>query len=87
MSRPAFHPKQDLEVWLPDVYHFASMGVGIDERCCIGGGNSGEGSFASAQPTPFIPSEPRIAANDAAFNFGHGALIAELADTSYRVWF
>ncbi|KAJ7625379.1 hypothetical protein DFH06DRAFT_1229364 [Mycena polygramma] len=77
------------ETWLPDVYRFASMGVGIDERYRIGGGSGGMGmeeGFASAQPTPFMPSEPRIAANDA-FNFDHGALTAELAETSYMAWF
>ncbi|KAJ7505125.1 hypothetical protein B0H11DRAFT_1976949 [Mycena galericulata] len=83
---PSQDTKQNAEAWLPDVYHFASMGVGIDERYRIGGTN-GEEAFASAQPTPFIPSEPRIAANDAAFNFDHGALTAELADTSYMAWF
>ncbi|KAJ6525276.1 hypothetical protein DFH09DRAFT_1188758 [Mycena vulgaris] len=73
----------EAETWLPDVYHFSSMGVGIDERYRIGG--SGEG-FAAAQPTPFIPSEPRIAATDA-FNFDHGALTADIAETSYMAWF
>ncbi|KAJ7245017.1 hypothetical protein B0H12DRAFT_1128264 [Mycena haematopus] len=72
----------DAETWLPDVYRFSSHGVGIDERYRIGG----DEGFASAQPTPFIPGEPRIAANDA-FNFEHGALTAELAETSYMAWF
>ncbi|KAJ7677462.1 hypothetical protein B0H17DRAFT_1079230 [Mycena rosella] len=75
----------DTETWLPDVYRFASMGVGIDERYRIGGSAGGDG-FAAAQPTPFMPSEPRIAATDA-FNFDHGALTAELAETSYMAWF
>ncbi|KAJ7928078.1 hypothetical protein B0H13DRAFT_2265321 [Mycena leptocephala] len=78
----------DAETWLPDVYRFSSHGVGIDERYRIANGNEGGGDegFASAQPTPFMPSEPRIAANDA-FNFDHGALTAELAETSYMAWF
>ncbi|KAJ7781753.1 hypothetical protein DFH07DRAFT_791344 [Mycena maculata] len=80
---PPQDARPDAEAWLPDVYHFASMGVGIDERYRIGGR---EEAFAAAQPTPFIPSEPRIAANDA-FNFDHGALTAELAETSYMAWF
>ncbi|KAF7299600.1 4Fe-4S ferredoxin-type domain-containing protein [Mycena chlorophos] len=42
--------------------------------------------FATAQPTPFVPSEPRVAANDS-FDFEHGALTAELAETSYMAWF
>lgn len=76
----------DAETWLPDVYRFASHGVGIDERYRIGGSSHGDEGFASAQPTPFMPGEPRIAANDN-FNFEHGALTAELAETSYMAWF
>jgi hypothetical protein len=78
----------DAETWLPDVYRFSSHGVGIDERYRIANGTEagGDEGFASAQPTPFMPSEPRIAANDA-FNFDHGALTAELAETSYMAWF
>ncbi|KAJ6508508.1 hypothetical protein C8R45DRAFT_967653 [Mycena sanguinolenta] len=72
----------DAETWLPDVYRFSSHGVGIDERYRIGG----DEGFASAQPTPFVPGEPRIAANDT-FSFEHGALTAELAETSYMAWF
>ncbi|KAJ7069663.1 fungal-specific transcription factor domain-containing protein [Mycena amicta] len=101
--------------WLPDVYRFGSVGVGIDERYRIQDererqplrpgtlpnyGNSlivsmGPGSsqganantpFATAQPTPFVPSEPRIAANDS-FDFEYGSLTAELAETSYMAWF
>ncbi|KAJ7643980.1 hypothetical protein FB45DRAFT_285047 [Roridomyces roridus] len=85
---PPPHDKADsTETWLPSVYNFASAGVGIDERYRVGGGRNEEGlTFASAQPTPFIPSEPRIAANDS-FNFDHGALTAELAETSYMAWF
>lgn len=64
------------DAWLPDIYQFTSVGVGIEERY----------TFASAQPTPFIPSSPRIAEN-ANFNFDHGALTADLAETSYMAWF
>ncbi|KAJ6621837.1 hypothetical protein B0H10DRAFT_2432116 [Mycena sp. CBHHK59/15] len=81
---PQQQPDADTETWLPDVYRFNSVGVGIDERYRPGG--SGGGGFATAQPTPFMPSEPRIAANDA-FNFDHGSLTAELAETSYMAWF
>ncbi|KAK7048537.1 4Fe-4S ferredoxin-type domain-containing protein [Favolaschia claudopus] len=82
----------DTEPWLPDVYRFASHGVGVDERYRVqrGGENVNgdrEEGFASAQPTPFIPGEPRVAANDAFFHFEHGALTAELAETSYMAWF
>ncbi|KAJ7095719.1 hypothetical protein B0H15DRAFT_826810 [Mycena belliarum] len=81
---PPLEAGSTAETWLPDVYHFASMGVGIDERYRIGGSNSD--GFAAAQPTPFMPSEPRIAATDA-FNFDHGALTADIAETSYMAWF
>ncbi|KAF8895147.1 hypothetical protein BD779DRAFT_1608834 [Infundibulicybe gibba] len=64
------------DAWLPDIYRFNSAGVGIDERY----------SFASARPTPFIPSSPRIDENET-FNFDHGALTADLAETSYMAWF
>lgn len=62
--------------WLPDPYKFNSSGVGIEERY----------SFATAPPTPFMPSEPRVAQNES-FNFEYGALTAELEDTSYMAWF
>ncbi|PFH53342.1 hypothetical protein AMATHDRAFT_45610 [Amanita thiersii Skay4041] len=62
--------------WLPDIYTFSSAGVGIEDRY----------SFASAQPTPFIPSSPRIAENQR-FNFDHGALTSDLEETSYMAWF
>ncbi|KAF7314467.1 4Fe-4S ferredoxin-type domain-containing protein [Mycena kentingensis (nom. inval.)] len=108
---PAMVVKDNTSYWLPDVYRFASIGVGIDERYRVppalpishvdernanGHGDgaiasaiataNGTVAFAKAQPTPFMPSEPRIAANDT-FEFEHGALTAELAETSYMAWF
>ncbi|CAK5284132.1 unnamed protein product [Mycena citricolor] len=74
------------ESWLPDVYHFGTLGIGIHERYRADEGSTSEDTFASAQPTPFMPSEPRIDASDS-FNFDHGALTAELAETSYMAWF
>ena len=63
--------------WLPDIYRFSSVGVSVEERY----------TFASAQPTPFIPSSPRVA-EDKNFNFDHGALTTELVEeTSYMAWF
>lgn len=63
--------------WLPDLYRFSSVGLSVEERY----------TFASAQPTPFIPSSPRIA-EDKNFNFDHGALTTELVEeTSYMAWF
>jgi hypothetical protein len=63
--------------WLPDLYRFSSVGLSVDERY----------TFASAQPTPFIPSSPRVA-EDKNFNFDHGALTTELVEeTSYMAWF
>ena len=63
--------------WLPDLYRFSSVGLSVEERY----------TFASAQPTPFIPSSPRVA-EDKNFNFDHGALSTELVEeTSYMAWF
>lgn len=65
---------QGSESWLPDIYHFSSIGLGIDER------------YATSQPTPFTPSSPRVAENDS-FNFDHGAFNFDLTETSYMAWF
>ena len=63
--------------WLPDIYRFSSMGLNVEERH----------TFASAQPTPFIPSSPRVT-EDKDFNFDHGALTTDLVEeTSYMAWF
>jgi hypothetical protein len=63
--------------WLPDLYRFSSVGLSVEERY----------TFASAQPTPFIPSSPRVA-EDKNFNFDHGALTTDLVEeTSYMAWF
>lgn len=64
------------DAWLPDIYQFSSVGLGTEERY----------TFASAQPTPFIPSLPRVGQNES-FNFDHGALTADLEETSYMAWF
>jgi hypothetical protein len=65
------------DTWLPDIYSFSSVGLNVEERY----------TFASAQPTPFIPSSPRVA-EDKNFNFDHGALTTELVEeTSYMAWF
>ena len=53
--------------WLPDLYRFSSVGLSVEERY----------TFASAQPTPFIPSSLRVA-EDKNFNFDHGALTYRL---------
>ena len=63
--------------WLPDLYRFSSVGLSAEERY----------TFASAQPTPFIPASPRVA-EDKDFNFDHGALCADLVEeTGYMAWF
>ncbi|KDR82363.1 hypothetical protein GALMADRAFT_57068 [Galerina marginata CBS 339.88] len=65
------------ESWLPDIYHFSTLGLNVEERY----------TFASAQPTPFIPSSPRVAETEK-FNFDHGALSLDLVEeTSYMAWF
>lgn len=65
------------ETWLPDIYKFSSLGLNLEDRY----------SFASAQPTPFIPSSPRVSENKD-FNFDHGDITVELVEeTSYMAWF
>ncbi|TFK39044.1 hypothetical protein BDQ12DRAFT_682922 [Crucibulum laeve] len=84
MASSNFHPTKEpppgdtqSDSWLPDVYGFASVGLGIDERY----------TFALSQPTPFVPSSSRVAEN-ANYNFDHGALTAGLVEeTSYMAWF
>lgn len=61
---------------MPDIYQYAIAGVGVEERY----------TGAQAQPTPFIPSSPRVDQNDT-FNFDHGALMVDLEETSYMAWF
>jgi len=74
---PSEPPVQQQNPWLPDLYRFSSVGLSVEERY----------TFASAQPTPFIPSSPRVA-EDKNFNFDHGALTTELVEeTSYMAWF
>jgi hypothetical protein len=63
---------------MPDIYQYASAGVGVEERYT--------GAQAQTQPTPFIPSSPRVDQNDT-FNFDHGALMVDLEETSYMAWF
>jgi hypothetical protein len=67
---------QGSDSWLPDIYRFTSVGVGVEERY----------AYASPQPTPFTPSSPRVAENES-FNFDHGAFTIDLAETSYMAWF
>jgi hypothetical protein len=72
----ASDPKAIGESWMPDIYQYASVGVGVEERY----------TRAQAQPTPFIPSSPRVDEKDP-FNFDHGALMVDLEETSYMAWF
>ncbi|KAJ3507044.1 hypothetical protein NLJ89_g6525 [Agrocybe chaxingu] len=63
--------------WLADIYHFASIGISVEERY----------GFASTRASPFVSSSPRIAENET-FNFDHGALTRDLVEeTSYMAWF
>ncbi|KAF5330267.1 hypothetical protein D9758_014459 [Tetrapyrgos nigripes] len=62
--------------YLPDIYHFNSAGIGIEERYRI------QTPFASAPPTPFMPSSPRVDP-DEDFHFDHGALATDLEETSF----
>ncbi|KXN83107.1 hypothetical protein AN958_01778 [Leucoagaricus sp. SymC.cos] len=72
---------------LPDIYHFSSSLVDIDERYGFTP-ISVTGSSSSSRKTQnfFVPSSPRIA-EDEKFNFDHGALTSELEETSYMAWF
>ncbi|KAK0464414.1 uncharacterized protein EV420DRAFT_1627400 [Desarmillaria tabescens] len=72
------HPQnvEDERTWLPEVYRFQSAGITVDDRY----------NFASAPPTPFSPSDPRVGKHETV-NFDHGAITVDLSDTSYMAWF
>ena len=67
-------------VWLPDIYNFNSVGLGVEDRY-----RTGEAEYANAPDTPFMPSEPRV--NGIQFNLEHGALMTDLEETSFMAWF
>ncbi len=67
---------EDERTWLPEVYRFHSAGITVDDHY----------SFASAPPTPFSPSDPRVGKHETV-NFDHGAITVDLSDTSYMAWF
>lgn len=68
---------KETETWLPDIYHFSSVGINMEERY----------NFASPKPMPFIPLSPRVGEHDQ-FNLEHGAMTAGLVDeASYMAWF
>ncbi|KAF7767920.1 transcriptional regulator family: Fungal Specific TF [Agaricus bisporus var. burnettii] len=72
-----------LQDTLPDIYHFSSLGVGVEGRYSF----TPATSMQQQQKTNlFVPSSPRIG-EDEKFNFDHGALMAELEETSYMAWF
>lgn len=66
------------DTWLPDVYRFSSVGLGLDDRY----------KTPIPQPTtPFVPSLPRVAETKD-FNFDYGDLtIGLVEETSYMAWF
>lgn len=65
------------EAWLPDIYHFSSIGLSADDRYAV----------PTPRRTPFIPSSPRVSETET-FNFAHGALSMDLVEeTSYMAWF
>ncbi|KAF9071212.1 hypothetical protein BDP27DRAFT_1419250 [Rhodocollybia butyracea] len=66
--------------YLPNIYSFSSGGIGVEDRY------SYREVFASAPPTPFMPSSPRVG-EDEVFNLDHGALTTHLEETSYMAWF
>ncbi|CAA7269113.1 unnamed protein product [Cyclocybe aegerita] len=78
-AQPPSDPAENKQepTWLADIYHFASIGISIEERY----------GFASTRASPFVSSSPRIAENET-FNFDHGALTRDLVEeTSYMAWF
>ncbi|KIK57141.1 hypothetical protein GYMLUDRAFT_98786 [Collybiopsis luxurians FD-317 M1] len=79
-TRPLPHRSQNPPTWLPDIYAFHSVGVGVDEKY------SYREKFASAPPTPFMPSSPRVE-KDERINLDHGALMTDLEETSFMAWF
>ncbi|KAJ4481960.1 hypothetical protein J3R30DRAFT_3286103 [Lentinula aciculospora] len=63
--------------WLPDIYSFSTIdGIGVENRY----------QLASAPPTPFMPSSPRVD-KDEKINLEYGALTTDLEETSYMAWF
>lgn len=74
---------------LPDIYHFSSMGVGVEEQysfTSLAATVLQQHRQQQQQQNLFVPSSPRIA-EDEKFNFDHGALTADLEETSYMAWF
>ncbi|KAJ3780693.1 hypothetical protein GGU10DRAFT_414928 [Lentinula aff. detonsa] len=62
---------------LPDIYSFSTVeGIGVENRY----------KPASAPPTPFMPSSPRVD-KDEKINLEHGALTTDLEETSFMAWF
>ncbi|KAK7469361.1 hypothetical protein VKT23_003837 [Stygiomarasmius scandens] len=73
---PTFSAQHTSNSYLPDIYHFNTAGIGIEERY----------HFATAPPTPFMPFSPRVDP-EMVFHFDHGALATDLEETSYMAWF
>lgn len=64
--------------WLPDIYRYSSVGLGLGDRYQV--------PFPQP-PTPFVPSLPRVAETKD-FNFDYGDLTVGLVEeTSYMAWF
>lgn len=82
----SYHPRQTESssaitdrrggTWLPDIYRYASAGVGVEDRY----------RRPSPQPTPFTPSSPRCDDKEE-FNLDHGALTNQFGETSFMAWF
>ncbi len=65
------------------------MGVGVEERYSFTPLATTVQQQHRKQPQQqnlFVPSSPRIG-EDEKFNFDHGALTADLEETSYMAWF
>ena len=66
--------------WMPDIYRFSSVGLGLEDRYSIP-------SPQVPVTAPFVPSLPRVTETKD-FNFDYGDLTVGLVEeTSYMAWF
>lgn len=87
------------DTWLPEIYQFHSVGLGIEDRYNMSAlvqakqqllqqqhQQHSPGGTTIQAAVGVLPSSPRIAEN-ANFNFEHGALALDLSETSFMAWF
>ncbi|KIY68324.1 hypothetical protein CYLTODRAFT_395596 [Cylindrobasidium torrendii FP15055 ss-10] len=80
------------QMWLPEVYRFASAGVAPNEQFTTTPGLPGglevtrSSRVAQSDPSPFTPMDPRVGKHETV-NLEHGEITVDLTDTSYMAWF